>query len=448
MRAVELSLSSGVVPAGAERFACASPERTYIADACVDSCSPGLLTRRETDHHRDRRLIPDTFHALTVHMRRPALLLTVDGRILAANPAGERLLGNDPALSDSGLADHVLDDPDRIGQALSAWRSSGTFSSRELTFRRGGERPLRCLAEGMRIARADSWGTPLIFMRCAVPRGWTDDPAATSMSTGTSRKRTSEEARPARNAPTNEPAAHQATPPAMEIVGNIAGGIAHEFNNLLTVIQAEAEWGLQRGTDPTLRESLDSIRAASDQASKLVFRLLAYSQRQFVESEAFDLRELVEDAFPADLGLFDGSCSLSTHQCAEPLPVFADRAQIRQALRNVADNAMEAIASDGHVWIRTRRATLSKDFVARHPGSREGRFAVVEIADDGPGIPREALSRVFEPFFTTKRRTGAKGLGLSEAFGSVKRAGGYLDVQSTEAVGTTVAVYLPVAQDG
>jgi signal transduction histidine kinase len=232
----------------------------------------------------------------------------------------------------------------------------------------------------------------------------------------------------------------------MEIVGNIAGGIAHEFNNLLTVIQAEAEWGLQRGTDPALRESLDSIRAASGQASQLVFRLLAYSQRQFVEAEAFDLRELVEHAFPADLGLFDGVRSLSIHQCSESLPVFADRTQIKQALQNVGDNALAAIASEGQVWIRTRRAVLSNDFVTTHPGAREGTFAVVEIADDGHGIPKNVMGRVFEPFFTTKRRTGAKGLGLSEAWGSVKRAGGYLDVQSTEAVGTTVALYLPIAQ--
>lgn len=402
-------------------------------------------------------MTPDTFHLLTDHIRRPALLLTLEGLILAANPVATGRLGKDAEPVGELLGDQLADDRDAVDRALSAWAAGGMFSSREITFRRGQERPLPCRAEGMRIARADDSGTPLIFMRWATVEAAPPSPTGSTLSSRhprTSGTDTHGDPPPSRKTgsasssqgTTHSPSVDDERPPPMEIVGNIAGGMAHEFNNLLTVIQAEAEWALRRDPDAVLVESLNSIRAASDQASKLIFRLLAYARRQFVESEAFDLRELVEEAFPTDLGLFEGARILSIHQSPDPLPVFADRGQIRRALENVADNARDAIGDDGHVWIRTRPAVLSADFVANHPGARAGDFVAVEIADDGIGMPTKVLNRVFEPFFTTKRNAGSKGLGLSEAYGSVKRAGGYLDVQSTAGIGTTVSVYLPRSQ--
>lgn len=122
----------------------------------------------------------------------------------------------------------------------------------------------------------------------------------------------------------------------------------------------------------------------------------------------------------------------------------ADRRQIRQALLNVVVNAKQAAGRDGHVWIRTRAETVTPRLAATRPGAAAGRFAVLEIADDGPGMTKAVAARVFEPFFTTRADQGAHGLGLSQAYGIVKQANGYIHLVSAPDAGTAVSLYLPL----
>jgi len=387
----------------------------------------------------------DSFHALTRHLRRPAFLLDERGRILALNPTARVLLDTRSDVEGTLLAEHVADDRARVTEALRIWISSGSFAGRDLDFLRAGRPAIRCRAEGMRVARADEAGTPLVLVRCT---GVDLAPPATTSSNG--RGTAPRGAAPATTAaegpraPVEGPRAPAVRTPPMELVSNIAGGIAHEFNNLLTVIQAEAEWALRREADAAVVESLAAIRDAGEQASGLVESLLAYARRQFVRTEEFDLRELVEEALPAELGLGEGGPTPVVRQASCTLPVAADRRQIRQALLNVVVNAKQAAGRDGHVWIRTRAETVTPRLAATRPGAAAGRFAVLEIADDGPGMTKAVAARVFEPFFTTRADQGAHGLGLSQAYGIVKQANGYIHLVSAPDAGTAVSLYLPL----
>lgn len=229
----------------------------------------------------------------------------------------------------------------------------------------------------------------------------------------------------------------------MEAVGQLAGGMAHDFNNILTVIQANAE---QLGWDLSQRRQLDSdadmalvdIKDAVHRASTLTRQLLTFSREYPAELESFDLNDAVarlERMFRITL---TERIQLLYHLDSLPRNVYADRSQLEQVLMNLVLNARDAMPRGGTISIRTRVGCLSPP---------EGFYEVV-VEDTGTGMDAATLSRVFEPFFTTKAPGQGSGLGLSTAYGIVKNLGGNLYASSTPGDGSSFAVALPVTEAG
>jgi CheY-like chemotaxis protein len=230
----------------------------------------------------------------------------------------------------------------------------------------------------------------------------------------------------------------------MEAIGQLAGGVAHDFNNLLTAIRGFAELHLAEhpAGDPG-REDIIEIQRAAERAAQLTQGLLAFSRRAEVHPAALDLREVAADSV-ALLGRLVGENIFVRLDATVEVPcVLADRVQIGQVLLNLAANARDAMPGGGILGIAVKPITLSQVFVANHPGARPGRHVLLEVADTGIGMDETTKRHVFEPFFTTKPPGRGTGLGLASAYGIVKQAGGYIDVESHPGAGTVFRIYLP-----
>lgn len=229
----------------------------------------------------------------------------------------------------------------------------------------------------------------------------------------------------------------------MEAIGRFAGGIAHEFNNLLTSILGYANLvhhGLP--ADDPLRRDIDEIRIAAERGASLTGRLLAFSGRQLATFRHLDLRREVEDTERLLRRIIGEDVELSVLSGPDIPPVQADPDQIRQVLLNLAVNAREAMPRGGQLTIRLRAVDLDEGAVLP-----SGRYASLQVRDTGVGIEPELQSHVFEPFFTTRENAQSGGLGLSTVAGIVRRHGGHIDVDSTPGGGTVFEILLPAADE-
>ncbi len=226
----------------------------------------------------------------------------------------------------------------------------------------------------------------------------------------------------------------------MEAVGRLAGGIAHDFNNLLTAISGHAELLLERAqpADPD-REDLQPIVKASGRAAELVRELLAFSRRQPVQPRVFRVNEVLRDLHRMLARLMGENVRLVLELDPEDGAIRADPAQIELMLLNLATNARDAITGPGTLRIRISSVALAG---GEEPLVRPGPYLLLEVSDDGCGIPPESLDKIFEPFFTTKSGKGT-GLGLSSVYGIVKQNEGDIQVQSEPGQGTTFRIWLP-----
>ncbi len=227
----------------------------------------------------------------------------------------------------------------------------------------------------------------------------------------------------------------------LEALGTLAGGVAHDFNNMLLVIRGYSGLLAQRLEEPSLREMAQRIDAAVEKAADFTRRLLTFSRSQMIHPQRLDLSEVVRDA----LGLLErmiGEDVVVRLDLAEGLAaVEVDRAQLEQAILNLVTNAREAMPRGGSLEVRTALAHLDQDYADLHPEVTPGPHVLLQITDSGEGMDEPTLARAFEPFFTTKA-TGT-GLGLSTVYGIVRRCGGHVRFYSSPAAGTTVKVYLP-----
>jgi PAS domain S-box-containing protein len=225
----------------------------------------------------------------------------------------------------------------------------------------------------------------------------------------------------------------------MEAVSRLAGGAAHGFNNLLTIITGYSQL-LRAGVgeaDP-LRTYVDEIAAAGDRAALLTGKLLAFSRRRFGEPERLDVNALVTATVPVVCADLSSRIEVGTELAAGLAPVFADRAYLEQAIRDLVANACEAMPAGGRITIRTSGVTVGDQ---RPPGLRPGTYIVITVEDNGEGIDLETQKHLFEPFFTTKGV--GKGTGLATIYGTMKQFGGDIKVASTPGQGTIVSMYLP-----
>lgn len=233
-----------------------------------------------------------------------------------------------------------------------------------------------------------------------------------------------------------------------EAVGQLAGGVAHEFNNLLLVVRGQVERlldGLPPG-DP-LRQAVHAIDRATGRCTALTENLLAFGQRQTLIARSVDLREVITQlaSGPRDE---PGDQVRPVLRLPDHLPaVRMDRLRLEQVLRSVYANARDAMPEGGEVMFTADLVRVDDAMREGRPWlPREGSWVRLRIADAGPGIPATDLARVFEPFFTTRRRGPAGGLGLSTVYGILKQSGGYIWIDSEPGAGTCVTILLPPGQ--
>ena len=230
----------------------------------------------------------------------------------------------------------------------------------------------------------------------------------------------------------------------MESIGRLAGGIAHDLNNLLLPVLGHADMALMSlvEQDP-LREDLRGIRDAALRARNLTRQLLAFSRKQVLEMRLLDLDQVVA-GFERTLGrLLGENIEIRSRPAADLGAIQADPSQIELVLLNLAVNARDAMPDGGVLTIQTANATLDEGYVRAHPDARPGPHVALAVTDDGVGMDSDTLGRIFEPFFTTKDSPGGTGLGLSTVYGIVQQHGGHIRVDSQPGKGTTVTVCLP-----
>ncbi|MGA9527855.1 MAG: PAS domain S-box protein [Terriglobales bacterium] len=229
----------------------------------------------------------------------------------------------------------------------------------------------------------------------------------------------------------------------MEAVGLLAGGISHDFNNLLGVILGNAELLLETTQSEKQQRRAEQIKKASVRAAQLTRQLLAFSRKQVLYPTVLNLNTVVADVGMLLQRLIGEDIEIVTESQANLGSVRADRGQIEQILMNLATNARDAMPNGGTLSIRTENARLGNDVVARYQYVKTGHYVHLAVTDTGTGMTEEVLSRVFEPFFTTKEKGRGTGLGLATVYGIVKQSGGYIWVSSTLGTGTTFNIYLP-----
>jgi hypothetical protein len=233
----------------------------------------------------------------------------------------------------------------------------------------------------------------------------------------------------------------------MEAVGRLAGGVAHDFNNILGVILGHSQILLGgMGPNDPRRGRVEQIISASERAAGLTRQLLAFSRRQVFETRVLDLNESIEAVIKM-LGRLIGEDVVLTFQRGSPLShVRADPTQIEQVLMNLAVNGRDAMPAGGRLVIETSNAEMNDDYVRVHPGSAAGRYVCMSVTDTGHGMTKEVQAHIFEPFFTTKELGKGTGLGLATVYGIVKQSGGFIYVYSEPGIGTTFKIYLPAVE--
>jgi CheY-like chemotaxis protein len=229
----------------------------------------------------------------------------------------------------------------------------------------------------------------------------------------------------------------------MEAIGQLAGGVAHDFNNILTVIHGHASLLGTSDLDDTAARSAQQIMQAAERAAGLTRQLLAFSRRQLIQPRRLDMNKIVgnmSDMLGRLLGE-DVALQLNYAQC--PATIEADAGMMEQVLLNLAVNARDAMPRGGQLAIRISIVEVNEIHVQRHPEAHTGQFVCISKSDTGCGIPAENLPRIFEPFFTTKEIGKGTGLGLATVYGIVKQHQGWIEVQSVVGKGTTFRIYIP-----
>ena len=245
----------------------------------------------------------------------------------------------------------------------------------------------------------------------------------------TDRKRTEEEFRQAQK---------------MEAIGRLVGGVAHEFNNLLTAIGGFAHLVNRQADKPeVVREWSEDIISAADQAASLTSQLLSFSRKQILEPKVVSVAKVLEDTAVLIGPLVGGPISLEIEMPDQDFCVRADPGRLAQALLNLAINARDAMPDGGRLSIGGDLADLDETAIVGFEQADAGRYVAISVTDTGTGIGEDAIAQIFEPFFTTKEEGEGTGLGLAMVYGMVQQSGGVIKVNSEIGRGTVFTIYLP-----
>lgn len=231
----------------------------------------------------------------------------------------------------------------------------------------------------------------------------------------------------------------------MEAIGRLAGGVAHDFNNILSIIMGHGEL-LRAGADEETREGLEQIRRAADRAASLTQQLLAFSRKQVLQPQVLDLNEATADVQKMLARVIGEDIELIAVLHPSLDTVKADPGQVEQVLMNLAVNARDAMPHGGKLVMETANVEVD-DERGRELDLTPGRYVMLIVTDTGHGMDSETLAHIFEPFFTTKPRGKGTGLGLATVYGIVKQSGGSIQVKSEKGRGTDFRIYLPAAEE-
>jgi len=230
----------------------------------------------------------------------------------------------------------------------------------------------------------------------------------------------------------------------MEAVGRLAGGIAHDFNNLLTVIRGYGELLVKEyDLEPPVREIVEEISKAGEQASELTGHLLAFSRKQVSRPRIVNINDTVRGMEKILQRVIGEDIELETSLEAELDPIRVDPHQIEQVIMNLAVNARDAMPGGGALSLETANTYLGPDFVTKRPEVNPGSYVLLAMTDTGSGIDKDILPQIFEPFFTTKERGRGTGLGLSTVYGIVKQSLGYIYADDAPERGARFTLYFP-----
>jgi two-component system sensor histidine kinase EvgS len=230
----------------------------------------------------------------------------------------------------------------------------------------------------------------------------------------------------------------------MEAIGNLAGGVAHDYNNISSVIMGYAELALTdtQPHDP-VHGYISQILEASRRATDITKQLLAFARKQPIAPKVLDLNHIIDSMLPMVKRLIGEDIDLAWIPAEDTWPAKVDPAQIDQILVNLCINARDAIDNIGRITIETGNAVFDENYCANHPGFKTGEYVLLAVSDDGIGMTPEQQEKIFEPFFTTKELGKGTGLGLSTIYGIVKQNNGFINVYSEPGKGSTFKIYLP-----
>ncbi len=228
----------------------------------------------------------------------------------------------------------------------------------------------------------------------------------------------------------------------MEAIGLLAGGVAHDFNNILTAIIGYGDLVKSKITADDLRSYVDQILQSADRAARLTHGLLAFSRKQVLDPKPVDINEIIVNVGKLLARLIGEDIDLKLVLSPEGMTILADSGQIEQVLMNLATNARDAMPHGGSLTIATKRMKIDAAFIKQHGYGSPGEYAVVAVADTGAGMERKTQDRMFEPFFTTKETGKGTGLGLSIVYGIIKQHDGFISAASEPGKGSSFSIFL------
>ncbi len=230
----------------------------------------------------------------------------------------------------------------------------------------------------------------------------------------------------------------------MESVGRLAGGVAHDYNNMLSVIIGNAELAMVKTKpDDPLHANLKQIMNAATRSADITRKLLAFARKQTISPKVVDLNGAVEGTLKMLRQLIGEDIEFSWQPAAALWPVKIDPTQLDQVLANLCVNARDAIKGVGKITIETERRVFDGSYCDDHPGFKPGEYVMLAVSDNGCGMDKETMAQIFDPFFTTKSPGEGTGLGLAMVWGIVKQNNGFINVYSEPGSGTTFKIYLP-----
>ena len=355
----------------------------------------------------------EKFRSLFEDSRDTIFITSADGIMLDINSAGEELFGYTRSeLLGMDVRQLYLDQNDRI-QFVQEIIQTGYVRNYEMKFRRKDGEGIECLLTAT-IKTADD-GKTILF------QGIISDVTET--------RKLEEQFRQSQK---------------MEAVGRLAGGVAHDFNNMLSVIIGGSELAMRqlKPYDPS-RQKLEEIHKAAERASNLTRQLLAFSRKQTLQPRVLDLNKTISNMDKMLRRIIGEDVELETVINPDLWKVKVDPGQIELVILNLAVNARDAMPKGGQLTIETMNIELDEDYTRIHPGTGSGLYAMLIISDTGSGMTKEVKEHIFDPFFTTKDAEKGTGLGLSTVYGIIKQSGGNIWVYSEAGKGTTFKIYLP-----